>query len=82
MQDIALAPDYIGSTFIIALEVIVAAIAIWVTMQKFNLIGSSQYISTVWGFVGAIIAMAVVISGFIMNSPLAHKIPHNKARLR
>ena len=35
-------------------------------MQKFNLIGSSQYISTVWGFGGAIIAVAVVISGFIM----------------
>lgn len=66
MRDIALAPDYIGPTFIIVLEVIVAAIAIWGTMQKFNLIGSSQYISTVWGFVGAIIAVAVVISGFIM----------------
>jgi len=35
-------------------------------MQKFNLIGSSQYISTVWGFGGAIIAVAVVISGVIM----------------
>ena len=66
MRDIALAPDYIGPTLITVLEVIVAAIAIWGTMQKFNLIGSSQYISTVWGFVSAIIAVAVVISGFIM----------------
>lgn len=48
MRDIALAPDYIGPTFIVVLEVIVAAIAIWGTMQKFNQIGSSQYISTVW----------------------------------
>lgn len=66
MRDIALAPDYIGPTFIVAFEVIVAAIAIWVTMQKFNIIGSSQYTSTIWGFVGAMIAVAVVISGFIM----------------
>jgi hypothetical protein len=81
MRDIALAPDYIGPTFIIVLEVFVAAIAIWGTMQKFNQIGSSQYISTVWGFVSAIIAVAVVISGFIMIARWLIK-SQNKARLR
>lgn len=66
MRDIALAPDYTGPTAILALEIIAATIAVWGTMQKINIVGSSEYIPRIWGFVGAIIAVAVIVSGFMM----------------
>ncbi len=65
-QDIALAPDYVGPITIVSLEIIVAIIAVWGTMQKFHFVGSSDYISRIWGLVGVIIAVAVVAAGFLM----------------
>jgi hypothetical protein len=65
MKDIGLFPDYGGPVFLVILKTILGVTVISVAFEKFQLVGDSQTVSQVWGFVSAVLAIAAVISIFI-----------------
>lgn len=65
MKDIGLAPDYGGPIFLVILRTIMGIVAISVVFEKFQLVGDSETVSQVWGFVSEVITIAAVIAVFI-----------------
>jgi len=66
MRDIAGAPDYSGVLVIIMFQIVVAILAVLGVMQKIRFVGPSQQVSWIWGFVGGIMAFAVILSGLVL----------------
>jgi hypothetical protein len=65
MKDIGLAPDYGGPIFLVILKTVLGVTVISVAFEKFQLVGDSQLVSQVWGFVSLVLTIAAVISIFI-----------------
>ena len=66
MEDIGKAPDYGGPLILAILRMIIGAIAIALAFQKIQWIGDSGIINQVSGILSGVIALAVVISVFLL----------------
>ena len=66
MEDIGKAPDYGGPMVLVILRMIIGAIAIALAFQKIQWIGDSGIISQASGILSGVIALAVVISVFLL----------------
>ncbi len=61
MQDIAKAPDYSGVIIIIILQTVVASVAIFAILQKFQFIGPSSTVSATWSILSGGLSLSIVI---------------------
>lgn len=66
MKDIGKAPDYSGPLILVILRMIIGAIAVALAFQKIQWIGDSGIISQASGILSGVIALAVVISVFLL----------------
>jgi len=60
MKDIGLAPDYGGSFAVIAIEMVLASVAVILIFQRIQLVGT--YAEEIWNFVVGIMTLGIVIA--------------------
>lgn len=65
MADIASAPDYSGVVVLLMLEIVIASVAVWAIMQKFQLIGAQSSVSMIWSIISGALVVAMIISGLL-----------------
>ena len=82
MKDIGKAPDYSGPLILVILRMIIGAIAVALAFQKIQWIGDSGIISQASGILSGVIALAVVISVFLLIAYWLAKILLSQTRLR